>query len=325
MPHFRTDVACDGSISSPTLLRHSLLRYAYVALGGGHTGVVVADSDKSRFLTCTSAGGGDVRWSVSGSRWISSGQFNTGEPVNLLPACAAESGNGRVVVGGTPASASDHKLRYSGDGGETWSPGILGSADTQGVSAIAYSSSIGLWIASAYGSGLWTSIDGATWINRNGAYGGAAAIIIREGASPFIVVTQPLGFPGGPSSNYMTSPDGVNWTFRTNFPADTYSSFQGCWSDSLGLFLQPNTAGLYSSPDGLNWTLYSAETFHGAVRNYGKYLLDASGRMSLDGITFRRVLETTSNNMKFTVSKNGGVLFVDGTDHFLSPDPDFIP
>ena len=68
---------------------------------------------------------------------------------------------------------------------------------------------------------------------------------------------------GTVGTRVMTSPDGINWTSRTE-ATGTKTWVSVCWSPALGLFcaVASNSAtdSVMTSPDGINWTFRTTPT-----------------------------------------------------------------
>jgi hypothetical protein len=108
-----------------------------------------------------------------------------------------------------------------------------------------------------------------------------------------------------PNSGIMTSPDGINWTARTN-PSSSIDWESICWSPDLGLFCavsDDSTASndVMTSPDGITWTLRTVPLASGWISvcwSHEKLLfcaVDYNGNAmtSPDGINW--TLRTTPN------------------------------
>lgn len=188
----------------------------------------------SEYLAGGGTGGSNsgVYASADGSNWAlrSSDQ--------IFRSIARSPSDGRLVAIGL----SDHSVA-STDNGLTWE---YGGIDNNLFIDVMWSdvtdSFVGL-VQIGANVGIYTSPDGLIWteISSVGSNKGIAS-------SPTLMVA--VG--GGVSSGYIqTSPDGINWTTRTN--SATAAIKDAIWTGSQ--FLACGSSGnVLTSPDGINWT-----------------------------------------------------------------------
>jgi hypothetical protein len=246
---------------------------------------LIFDPSTRRWLILGLTGGeGSAIWTLNGTRWFGP-FFLSGSPLLNGFGAAWVNNAGVILAGGTPASASSAKLRSSINGGTAWTQQNIGTSNTQTVSAIVYSESLGLWFVTIGGAvshdGLYSSPDMTTWTNR---YNGApnTYFAVRNSASPIVLGTSlqiisPDGLTG------IRSTDGISWPFVT-FPEAFFS--QGCWSDYWGKFFFSGPTGIWSSPDATtgSWTRVNAsETNPVNIAARGRLLLKGDAKASVDG------------------------------------------
>lgn len=121
---------------------------------------------------------------------------------------------------------------------------------------IVWSPELALFVAAGDDS-IMTSADGIIWTARTVP---AASPIASRGIawspslSLFVVVGEGVAI-----SQVITSPDGINWTFRTAAADLVWSSV--AWSPTAGLFVAVGRTGaerVMTSPDGVTWTLQTS-------------------------------------------------------------------
>lgn len=182
-------------------------------------------------------------------------------------------------------------LQSSPDG-VTWTANSPPSAIT--YNGVCYSPQLKLWVAVGNGASHCTAQNGITWTNRTAAANANWQAVawspslglfaaVRDTGVNFSVGTSPTGqtwtlqaAPGGSwrsirwnetlglfiavgaagSNKIMTSPDGVNWTARTEASALAWQDvvFDGDGALGVALASDMSTSGAQSSPDGVNWT-----------------------------------------------------------------------
>lgn len=140
--------------------------------------------------------------------------------------------------------------------GITWTARTAASASRW--ADVAWSSSLNLLVACAYGGQIMTSPDGINWTSRTAANSNAwGAIAWSPQLSLFCCVAQ-----SGTGNRVQTSPDGINWTARTSAADLGWGSLK--WNAYLGLFAAvaaENTSNsCMTSPDGITWTTRTVPT-----------------------------------------------------------------
>ena len=125
-----------------------------------------------------------------------------------------------------------------------------GAGTGAGWNFIVWAASISTFVAiqANASSQVLTSTNGTTWTARN--VSGASKSFNSIAWSPSLALFVAVG-----TNTFQTSPDGITWTARTAFNADTWATIS--WSPTLSLFVAGSDASrskIISSPDGINWT-----------------------------------------------------------------------
>jgi hypothetical protein len=163
---------------------------------------------------------------------------------------------------------------------------------------------------------------GASWTQGTTPNTTSALVDLEYGNSLFILLYASDSTGSNPTSNYATSPDGINWTQRT-FPV---SQFWGsvCWSGTqfCVVALKPTTFGTsttaLTSPDGITWTtrtLPSAQKWDKVAWNGSLFLATSwttTGATSPDGITWTTVTLPASPYYGLTASNSKFIFFGSG-------------
>lgn len=205
---------------------------------------------------------------------------------------------------------------------------VTGTAVQVRARSIDWSKTLGIFCA--IGDGVCVrSGNGTSWLvtnNNNLSY--ASGICWSEERQIFVAVrTQ-----GVQTNQIMTSPDGINWTFRTS-PFGSGVSWQDvCWSPELGLFcaIFPTAAnnGAVTSPDGVTWTARTTPTgsyswksicwsptlnmFCAVSANQGAVMTSTNGinwtlRAGLPGVDLKDVCWASDLNMFCAVGANNTI------------------
>jgi hypothetical protein len=149
---------------------------------------------------------------------------------------------------------------YSIDGGVTWSNNFI-NLDTglfNNLSCISWSKELNMFIviSSNQTNNLsYYSYNGIDWFsNPTGFNNTWRGCCWSPELSLFLAVSW-LGSVGqiGEFDRVMTSPDGINWTLRTDPLLSGKQGLACCWSSYLGLFIFIGDV-IFTSPDGINWT-----------------------------------------------------------------------
>lgn len=133
--------------------------------------------------------------------------------------------------------------------GLSWNYATIGFSDL--VKHVAYSKSLGLYVALFASYDVLISTDRETWIRYT---------ISGVGQTWQNIVWSPeLGLFCTLSNHALsaTSPDGINWTTHSMvspLPDDGVRFFALCWSPELSLFVGSGEGWLITSPNGANWT-----------------------------------------------------------------------
>lgn len=146
-----------------------------------------------------------------------------------------------------------NKCAVSSDG-ITWS---AGSYSGSGAS-IAWSPALGLFVAGGLGTaGIRSSTNGTAWTAR---YSTSTVTIVGIAWSPELNLFAAVSNAPSGAPLIITSPDGINWTSRTQpFVAGPYYAIT--WSSALGLFVAARSTGqIVTSSDGITWDIRSTPT-----------------------------------------------------------------
>ncbi len=175
---------------------------------------------------------------------------------NFHEVWACRFGGGQYVVVGYDTTALVGRISTSPDG-VTWTPRSSATINQNLIKwfTVAYSPTLGLYVAAGTSGTLITSPDGVTWTSRTS---GTAQRIIdcawSEDAAVFVY--------GAVTGVCASSPDGVTWTARTSNSGG--NDINGL-SFGAGLFVGGCSGGyLITSPDGITWTSRT-NSFGGAV------------------------------------------------------------
>ena len=132
----------------------------------------------------------------------------------------------------------------------------------------------GLWYAFTVYSGVYTSVNGSTWITNqpqyageaNGSYRASSPIMCAEDTSTGVVAV--CGGGSGAGTNVGVSNDGESWVYSAGIGADVKIVSVG--TDNNGTFVGVSQDKIYTSNDGITWTERNnsscPSTDRGAVR-----------------------------------------------------------
>lgn len=284
---------------------------------------IVYDPKSRRWIVFGISVAPESYWTISGALWHQN-TANMGSPAfQSFAGSSAASPDGVILVGGRPATASTAKLRESSDGGETWTVRNIGLSDVEGISAIAYVRSLGLWIVVLGGvagstNGIYTSTDRINWTRRHTAV--PFHLIIREADpggkyGPMILGTTPQqpGFVGA----YLSSTDGINWVVAP-FPENPSGvTCQGSWNYGHQVFALGTFQGIWTSRTGregswklVNDTFAASGTTTTAIASFGRLFIRGDGMASGDGGKYWFPVLETSNLDLFIRAEEGIGVYV---------------
>jgi len=89
----------------------------------------------------------------------------------------------------------------------------------------------------------------SNWVAQTGESGNWNRVVYAPELNLFVAINKTFS-----GNRIMTSPNGIDWEYANNSPANTL--FDIVWSPELSLFVVVYTQGSYvaTSPDGKNWT-----------------------------------------------------------------------
>jgi hypothetical protein len=158
------------------------------------------------------------------------------------------------VSGGVPVFiAVDRVINAtykSVDAGETWTsignPGVV-------LYAVTYATSLGLWVASGFGTVVTSSDGGATWTSRTvpGGWSAKTARRIVWNGSIFVMISVEA------YNKVLTSPDGVTWTERTIAILPVWVGLTWGATDASWMIVSA-VGDVYRSADGITWVVGGA-------------------------------------------------------------------
>jgi hypothetical protein len=145
----------------------------------------------------------------------------------------------------------------SSDGGDTWSAASVGGTSSADVHGIAWSASLGLFVAGLSDGRIFTSPDAVSWSNT--AHGLTSERLRSVAWAPeinkFVVV--------GNNSVILSSSNGTSWTTHTHPSGNGKIMYGVAWSPALGMFAAVggvNEGIRITSEDGETWTLRGTTT-----------------------------------------------------------------
>jgi hypothetical protein len=101
----------------------------------------------------------------------------------------------------------------------------------------------GILIALSSEGGLWTSLDGATWLKQDSISVQSPLRGFAFGGGSFVAIG------GGDASFALSSRDGKKWSENDNIPINWTSTL----SYANGFFFATSTGRMWGSPDGITW------------------------------------------------------------------------
>lgn len=206
-------------------------------------------------------GTGPAAWSPDGRSWSTSSV-----PGNVFISSAIYARGKFVAVG------ADNTILTSTNG-RNWQMTYTAPGLYHQLQSIAFSSN--LFVALGFKGYSLTSTDGVAWQSHQTAYGGFI-VSVAAGAGLFAASF---------GSDIMTSPDGVDWTLRTNTYAATGNAMLKAGAYGFGRFVFVGDSGIaWISTNGMDWS-------HTTV---------------LDGWGFSRIVFT---GRSFVAGGDGGLLF----------------
>lgn len=158
-------------------------------------------------------------------------------------------GNSRFV------SCRAYYIKYSTDYGATWTEAMAGGTLYKLWKGVAYSASLGLWVAVGSTGELWTSAnDGVDWTTRTSSFSSTdiLAVAWSPAISKFVA--------SGASGKIAVSSNGVDWTQKTP-PSGVAGNLRGIASSSTTIVICDETNGsICYSDDGETWLQANAGT-----------------------------------------------------------------
>ena len=155
--------------------------------------------------------------------------------------------NGNWVVFGTKAVGTNPGFTYGVTTGVSFAAVIVNGSDTCQIQDMAYSASLGLYVAVGTNGKIYTATAiGGTWTSRTSGVATTLSGILW--ANSRFVVT-------GAGGVILTSSNGTTWAVATGTGATDFNRRAVAWSPTGAVFGAMNTSGaFYTSPDGATWT-----------------------------------------------------------------------
>ncbi len=148
-------------------------------------------------------------------------------------------------------------------------------APSGGWQRLAYSSTLGLYVAICPTGPIMTSTDAVTWTDTGSPVTFSDLACIAWGTGLFVL----LGGTEGSGLHLHTSPDGITWTLQSD-PAGAAHRYEGvCFGGGKFVAVSPNGFAA-SSSDGLTWTQGTgvpSDTWQAVTFGAGKYVACANG------------------------------------------------
>lgn len=133
--------------------------------------------------------------------------------------------------------------------------------------------------------------------------------LLVAGCAPFSFTATPT------TKTIMTSPDGLNWTFRTLAPMTTGAIVGIAWAPALGIFAAcggnvgasgANSDQVWTSPDGINWTARGLPAGHdhsasNIVWSPGLGLFVLTGGQDTSSGIFGKMIHTSPDGITWTL------------------------
>lgn len=224
--------------------------YNFTSVQRGHAAVYV--DAYGQWLSMGSNGTDTlVMCSPDGQRWQNrtniTGFAITRESAYVVP------GTSIVRVGGDPAGSSGLKMRESSNLGQSWSLITVGGADTESITAVAYTPAFGGLAGGSQSAHIYHSPNGSsgyTLVNT-GVGVGIAAFAVREDVAGVRAVAITFA-----SNTYYWSDNGTSWSSAAWPNAEqpfsiTYNRALRMW------FAISNFSKVYASSTGTSWTVVS--------------------------------------------------------------------
>lgn len=287
--------------------------------GGAVVGGVPVLSPWRRWMTFGVQGGAvNISHSRTGGTWTAAVAIGSGFSAVLG---SASNGVDKVVVCGTPSASSIAKAFSLDVNLASATVGFTGFSNTNSCRAIAYSASLGKWIASLDVHGTFISDDATTgsWTNVDSA--SPYYFLVKEGTSPLVLgIGTNVGGGGG---GYIRTNNGLSWTSESY--TNTGTKVQSAWSDYLGRFVVANQSPdeVWVSSTGLtgSWTRVNTGFRTAGIGAYGRVLVCGDGTASIDGgVTWTPIVELLANDMKVATSPTGVLISKEAAngEHLLS-------
>lgn len=218
-------------------------------------------------------------------------------------------GGGRYVVVGEAGV-----VLTSDDGGSTWVSRVSGFGGGDDIKNVAYSESLGLFVAVGQSNTISTSPDGITWTVRTSAFSGGSEIF-------GIVFGNGIWVAVGSVNQVQTSSDGIAWTLQTASGPVNANLFEVVFGRNLFAFIRGGASDgfkIATSPNGATWTEREAgladsiqlislgfgnEQFIAAGRDFGAGTDKTIVTTSPDGITWTPQLSIATESFGLDYSE----------------------
>jgi hypothetical protein len=231
--------------------------------------------------------------------------LTTGFPLAATTVSSIEVVNGVTDNGSTLVAVCQSGNIYTSADGVTWTA-RTSSFGTTPITSVAYSPTLGLFVAVGWTGRTAHSADGITWTLNTALTGTPDLLAVTWGAGLFVAGGNSSTITG--ITTMYTSPDGITWTSRTLAGIATNGTVKSV-AFGNGLFVVVGIFGQgATSPDGITWTALDVGTGSAAIGGTPEY--------DLQCVRFFNNLWLASGDNGFLFTSIDGLHWVSRTSGF---------